>query len=241
MHLRLLLFFLTGFFQLINGFAVENNPSQDTKSNSLRLATFDIDVTPPVGSEMAYNRVINTWDLGLRAKGIVLLGAGEPIVLCSIDWIGVANESQDEFKRFLAEAAGTIPERVAVHAIHQHDAPVCDFRAEQILKEAGLAPMSFESTFTRRVMYQIGDAIRTSITQTQSVTHIGLGEVPVYMVASNRRILGSDGHVRATRYTTCTDSALRAEPEGLFDPKISLVSFWKGSETLSMYAFKSSA
>lgn len=62
----------------------------------LSVGVFDVDVTPPIGSQMAYDPVINTWDLGLRAKGIVLQGAGDPIVLCSIDWIGIGNEGHAE-------------------------------------------------------------------------------------------------------------------------------------------------
>lgn len=69
--------------------------SGQTKSNlktasertGLRLSTFDIDVTPPIGSHLAYDTEINKWDLGLRAKGIVFLGSGRPIVMCAIDWI----------------------------------------------------------------------------------------------------------------------------------------------------------
>jgi len=71
--------------------------------------------------------MVNSWDLGLRAKGIVLMGSGQPIVLCSVDWIGISNDSQDAFRQELADAAGTVPERVAVHVVHQHDAPMCDF------------------------------------------------------------------------------------------------------------------
>src|SRR6187399_1035773 len=97
------------------------------RADPLRLATFDVDATPPIGSRLAYDPVTNTWNLGLRARGIVLLGAGQPIVLCAVDWIGIANEGHDAFRRTLAEAAGTTPERVAVHALHQHDAPDCDF------------------------------------------------------------------------------------------------------------------
>jgi len=215
----------------------ENNSGKASDSSGLRLATFDIDATPPVGTQMAYNPVINTWDLGLRARGIVILGAGKPIVLCSIDWIGIANDSQDEFKRVLANAAGTVPERVAVHTIHQHDAPVCDFGSERVLKEAGLDPLSLESTFTRKVMNNIGEAISTSIKQAQPITHIGLGEAPVYKVASNRRIQGPDGRIRATRYTTCKDSALRAEPEGLIDPMVSLVSFWNADKPIAVLSY----
>jgi len=43
----------------------------------LEIAAFDIDVTPPVGSHLDYDIEINKWDLGLRATGIVLLGAGK--------------------------------------------------------------------------------------------------------------------------------------------------------------------
>jgi putative membrane-bound dehydrogenase-like protein len=45
--------------------------------------------------------------------------------------------------------------------------------------------------------------------------------------------------VRAVRYTATKDPALRAEPEGVIDPKLSLISFWNGEApvaTLSYYA-----
>src|SRR5437763_16211170 len=83
--------------------------------STLRLASFDVDATPPIGSMMAYDPVTNRWDLGLRARGIVLLGAGEPIVLCAVDWIGIANEGHDAFRELLARAARTPPRRRAVH------------------------------------------------------------------------------------------------------------------------------
>src|SRR5260221_10825760 len=93
----------------------------------LRVATFDVDATPPVGSMMAYDPVTNHWELGLRARGIVLLGAGEPIVLCAVDWIGIANEGHDAFCDALARGAATSPYRVAVHSLHQHDALTVTF------------------------------------------------------------------------------------------------------------------
>src|SRR6187401_3583567 len=95
--------------------------------SGLKIATFDVDATPPVGSIMAYDRVLRQDDLPLRCRGVVLLGAGEPIVLCALDWIGVANEAHDVFRDSLAKAVGTSRERVAVHSLHQHDAPDCDF------------------------------------------------------------------------------------------------------------------
>jgi hypothetical protein len=236
-QIRLMLFVLLSSFSVSYGLAEIPESRQDDKPTGLTIATFDVDATPPVGSYMTYGRVINTWDMGLRARGIVITGAGKPIVLCSVDWIGIANDSQDEFKMAMADAAGTDPERVALHTIHQHDAPICDFGAERFLKAGGLDPLTFESTFTRKVMIRISDAIRSSLGSAQPFNQIGLGEAPVYMVASNRRILGADGRVRATRYTTCKDSALRAEPEGLIDPMVSVISFWNDDKPVAVLSY----
>jgi hypothetical protein len=93
------------------------------RAEGLRLAVFNVDATPPVGSMMAYDPVKAQGELGLRGRGVIVLGAGEPIVLCTVDWIGVSNEGHDVFRQRLAEAAGTTPQRVAVHTVHQHDAP----------------------------------------------------------------------------------------------------------------------
>ncbi|OGV71109.1 MAG: hypothetical protein A2283_21485 [Lentisphaerae bacterium RIFOXYA12_FULL_48_11] len=217
--------------------AAESDPTGNVCRTGLKLAVFDIDATPPVGSYLAYDRMTNTWDLGLRARGIVLIGAGQPIVLCSIDWIGIAGESQDAFKHALAEAARTIPERVAIHTVHQHDAPRSDFGAERLLKEAGITSSKFDETFTREFIVRLTAAVTGSLAASVPFTHVGLGEAPVYQVASNRRIPGPDGKVRATRYTTCKDPALRAEPEGLIDPMVSLVSFWNGDKPVAVLSY----
>jgi hypothetical protein len=208
-----------------------------TNSTSLRIATFDVDATPPIGSMMAYDPVTNHWDLGLRARGLVLIGAGEPIVLCAVDWIGIANEGQDAFQSALARAAETSSRRVAVHTLHQHDAPDCDFSAERILKEAGLDPRQFDGRFQRQVISNLSSAVRESLARAQPVTHLGLGEARVEKVASNRRILGADGKVRATRWTATPDAAVRAEPEGTIDPIVSLVSFWNGERPVAVLSY----
>jgi hypothetical protein len=205
--------------------------------SSLALGTFDIDATPPRGSFLAYDQVTGTWDLGLRARGIVLLGAGDPIVLCAVDWIGIANEAHDAFREALASAAGTAPSRVAVHALHQHDAPDSDFGAERILRDAGLEPRQFDGTFQRRLLADLAAAVRGAVAATRPVTHLGLGEAAVKEVASNRRIPGPDGKVRAVRYTACKDADLRAEPEGTIDPVVSLVSFWNGDRPLAVLSY----
>jgi hypothetical protein len=203
----------------------------------LRVAPFDADVTPPIGTRMAYDRVTNTWDMSLRARGIVLLGAGEPIVLCAVDWIGIANEGHDAFRQALAAAAGTTIQRVTVHTLHQHDAPDCDFGAEKILKDEGLDALNFESAFQREALKRVATAVREALPAAQTVTEIGLGTAPVHQVASNRRIFGPDGKVKAVRYTSTPDPKLRAEPEGTIDPLVSLVSFWNTNRPVAVLSY----
>jgi hypothetical protein len=135
-------------------------------------------------------------------------------VLCAIDWIGIANEGHDAFRGALASAAGTAPQRVAVHTLHQHDAPDCDFSAERILKNGGLSTRQYESSFQRQVISNLQTAVKESLPRSQPITHLGLGEARVEQVASNRRIPGPDGKIRATRYTATKDADLRASPKG---------------------------
>jgi hypothetical protein len=218
-------------------FFVFSAAAAESSGATLQLATFDVDATPPVGSMMAYDVATNRWDLGLRAKGVVLLGAGEPIVLCAVDWIGIANEGHDAFRAALARAAATSPHRVAVHTVHQHDAPNCDFSAERILLESGREAKEFDGRFQRQVIADLESAVRAAVERAQPVSHLGLGEARVEQVASNRRIPGPDGKVRATRYTATRDPNLRAEPEGLIDPMVSLVSFWNGERPLAVLSY----
>lgn len=217
--------------------AITADSLKHNNQTPLGISTFDVDATPPIGSHLTYDSMVNSWDLGLRAKGFVLTGAGKPIVVCSVDWIGISNDSQDEFKTALANAAGTTPERVALHAIHQHDAPTSDFGAERILIAAGLKPLSFEGSFSREVIHRLAVALKGSLAKAQPITHLGLGSARVYKVSSNRRIIGTNGLVRASRTSATKDSAIRAEPEGLIDPMVSLISFWNKDKPVAVLSY----
>lgn len=202
----------------------------------LRLVTFDVDATPPLGSAMAYDPVKRVDDLTLRCRGIIILGADQPIVLCAVDWIGIANEGHDAFRAALAEAAGTVPARVAVHSLHQHDAPGCDFTAEKIIKELDVKGYSrFDGTFHRLVIQRAADAIRTALPNAQAITHYGYGEAIVKEVASNRRVERTpEGKIGRMRGSSCKVEGLITLPEGLIDPVVSLLSFWNGDKPLAV-------
>src|SRR5262245_5702264 len=80
---------------------------------SLTLATFSADVTPPLGHPLMGGGIkpAERIEDSLDANGFVLLGAGKPVVLCSVDWCEIRNEAYDRWRSALAEAAGTEPGR----------------------------------------------------------------------------------------------------------------------------------
>lgn len=212
-------------------------PSKDSGSvEPVRLATFEVDASPPVGSPLAYDpckRVL----MRLSCRGVVLLGDEQPIVLCAVDWIGIANGGHDDWRNALAEAAGTTPERVCVHTLHQHDAPACDLSAEALLKKQGLGGVQFDEPFLRDTIARAAAAVKRAVGNTQPVTHVGLGKAKVEKVASTRRILGPDGKVRAVRYTSCRDPELRAEPEGVIDPWVRSITFYNNDTPLTVLTY----
>jgi len=174
----------------------------------------------------------------LSARGVVLLGAGEPIVLCAFDWVGIGNESYDEFRRSLAQAVGTTAERVAVQTLHQHDAPGSDFATERLLAEHGLARHYSNPDFDADAIERVSAAAKQSLATAQTVTHIGLSTGKVEKVASNRRILGPDGRVVLQRQSSSgRNKAAREAPEGTIDPFVRLIAFWNQDKPVAVLTY----
>ncbi|MEX2577477.1 MAG: hypothetical protein WD342_00345 [Verrucomicrobiales bacterium] len=202
----------------------------------VRVGVFDVDASTPEGSPLAYDPAKGV-QTPLSCRGIVLAGSGKPIVLCAVDWIGIGNGGQTVFKEALAEAAGTDPDRVAVHVLHQHDAPRCDFSADALLAEHGIGGAAFDPEHARSVVKNAAAAVKVALAEARVVTHLGLGSGTVEKVASNRRLLGEDGKVKHTRWTAAKDPEVRALPVGTIDPELMLISFWNDDEALAALTY----
>ncbi len=202
---------------------------------ALHLATFACDVTPPIGHPLCGGWIepARFVDDPLRALGVILLGVGDPIVLCAVDWCGIRNEANLLWRQALAGAAHTTPDKVAVHCVHPHNTPFADTEAERLLEAVPGAPPSLDLKFFARVVQQTAAAARQALAKTQPFTHIGTGQGKVEKVASNRRVLGPNGKVKYTRTSATRDPKARAEPEGLIDPWLKTLSFWNGSRPLA--------
>jgi hypothetical protein len=211
-------------------------PGEARAELPLKVGVFAVDASPPVGSPLAYDPTKGV-SHPLSCRGVVLIGEGRPVVLCAVDWIGIANDSQVEFRKALAAAAGTDPRRVAVHTLHQHDAPACDFSADRLLVGEGINREFFDAPFARDVIARTAEAVRVATREARPVTHLGLGQAEVEEVASNRRILGPDGKVKVVRWTACKDPAVRAMPVGTIDPVLRMISFWDGTRPLAVLTY----
>lgn len=204
--------------------------------SQLRLGVFDVDASPAVGSPLAYDTCIEVLD-PLSCRGIVLLGAGEPIVLVAVDWLGIANESHHEFRTKLAKAVGTNVNRVSVHCLHQHDAPRCDFSSASLLAHFGDTTPTYDILAARDLFARAAEAAADARENARPIDGVGLGTAVVENVASNRRILGEDGRVAVTRYTATRDPKVRALPTGTVDPVLRLIRFYHGDQTVAVLSY----
>ncbi len=210
--------------------------SVDAQDVVLRAGTFDVDASPRIGSMLAYD-IATEIQSPLSCRGVVIVTDQKPIVLCAVDWIGVSNEGMRFFRKQLATAAGTDPERVAVHALHQHDAPACDFTLEKMLREVGAPNVPFDSESSKAVISNAAVAVRNAMANTTPVTHVGTSQAEVHLVASNRRVMGPDGKVLHVRWSATMDPSVQAFPEGLIDPFLKMVSFWNDDKPVAVLTY----
>ncbi|NKB66115.1 MAG: hypothetical protein GKR89_03555 [Candidatus Latescibacteria bacterium] len=203
----------------------------------IRLATFQSDITPPLGHPLCagwYPPAKGIED-PLAALGLILLPEDQlPIVLCALDWAELSNGDYDRWRGDLARAVGTEPDRVAVHCIHAHDTPWPDRDAQDILDAHGAPDVIMTGDWAERVRIQAAEAAKAALGHLQPCTDIALGQARVDRIASTRRVMGPDGKVAAVRWTKCPDPEVRAAPEGLIDPMLKTIGFYQGETPLAL-------
>jgi hypothetical protein len=202
---------------------------------ALHLATFRVNATPPLGHSLCggWIKPVVGVDDPLSLRGVVLLGADKPIVLAALDWTGVMDESHRLWTEALADAAHTTPDRVALHCVHQHNAPFVDRAGNALLKQAGADPLLYDEAFVDDLVRRSAAAVRDSLAAARPVSHLRVGQAAVKEVASNRRVIGPDGKVKFSRTSATTNPAARAEPEGTIDPVLKSIGFFQDDRPLA--------
>jgi hypothetical protein len=174
-----------------------------------------------------------TIDDPLFVHGLVLTGAGEPIVLAVIDWCEVRNDAYERWRTVLAESAGTTATRALVSCVHQHDAPIADLEAQRLLEKYKAKGAICMPDFHEKVVQSAGRAVRAALKEARPLSHIGIGQARVEKIASNRRYLGPNGKPLFGRTSATRDAFAREQEEGTIDPWLKVISFWDGKRPLA--------
>ena len=198
----------------------------------LRVATFQCDVTPPLGAPIysSYQPLAEV-EHPLLAKGIVLEDGRRRYVLCAVDWCELCNSTHTLFRGKMAAAAGTDVSCVAVHTIHQHTAPMGDGDAMKLLEPIENPPPHLPPAFFAEVAERLGAAVEASLERLEPFDSVGTGQAKVERVASSRRVPIEGGGIRV-RWSSCKDPALRAEPEGYIDPFLKTITLARAGKPL---------
>ncbi len=212
---------LAGRFMAKGGLAAE--PQGD-----FRVTTFSADITIPIGHACMGGCISPAKEIvdPLLAKGCVILGADLPIVVVALDWCRCNNDSYDRWRDVLAQAAGTIRQRVMLACVHQHDAPTCDLTAQKLLDRYGLAGYNCDLEFHERAVQRTAAALRKALTTTRRITHFGIGQAKVDHIASNRRVVSPKGEISWRRGSSSGN--MHDAPEGEIDPWLKTISLWDG-------------
>lgn len=204
------------------------------RSAELEVASFSQDITPPEGHPLCGGWIapLSGVDDPLLFKGIVLRDEGGTYVLSTLDWCELRNDAYELFRDRIAEGAKTDPERVVVHCVHPHDAPLVDARAQRILDSVPGAPRHADLPSLERAAEKAGAAVRAALGRFRRASHVATGSARVEKVASSRRLLEPDGTIRV-RFSSARDASLREAPEGLIDPELRTAAFAAGDEILA--------
>ncbi len=200
----------------------------------LQLATFRADVTPPIGDGpcVGFMPKVDSVEHPLELRGIVLRANGQTFVIAAIDYQGLCNSSDDEFRRRMSDAAGTTPGRVALQSLHQHTAPVLDADAMRLLHGDDSEPLRQHLAFTTQMAERAAKAIREALPQLKPVTRIVGSRAKAERLASNRRVPQPDGSL-LVRGSGTRDPKLQEAPEGLIDPWLRTVTFFEAERPIA--------
>lgn len=222
-------------FAAVVALAAMSHGRSMAEETPFRLAYFRADVTAPMGHRLMGVLPVRAQRVAdpLEARGFVLLGPEEPIVWVAVDWCEIRNEAYQRWQDVLAAAANTLPHRVVVTCLHQHDAPVADLGAQRLLDEVGLTNQLCDVVFHEAAVQHVAGELRTCLAKARRVTHVGAGQGLVREVASNRRVVLSDRRAAFSRGSNSGgDPAMRAAPVGHIDPWLRTLSFWDGDVPL---------
>lgn len=211
-----------------------SSPLAGAEQRQFKLSTFLEEVTIPLGHPCMGGGIAPAREVldPLFVHGFVLQGIGKPVAFVAVDWCEIRNGAYDRFRSKVAAAIGTDPVRVMLCALHQHDAPIADVEAQELLERHKARGAVCDLAFLDKAIDRVADAAKKSLQNAKPVTHVGTGQAKVERVSSNRRYIDANGRVLYNRMSASRDPKVRAGEEGTIDPYLKTLSFWNGDTPL---------
>jgi len=207
----------------ISGQRVSIAEDGNQSSTDLKIVTFQVDVTPPIGEPLAYvpNDKAET---PIYVSGVVLDDGTTRAVWVSCDYIYICGESYVKWTEMIAKQAGTVTKNVFLHSVHQHDS--IRWAPEYNPKEGEDGPLVVSLQYCEKSLKDVADAIAIAVSGPwQSVGRLLTGEIRLAGLAANRRLVDENGKFAFTRYSGKNPPALQAWPVGKIDPILRTVCF----------------
>jgi hypothetical protein len=197
-------------------------------------------MTPPTGEAMVWDVPLKAVLDPLLAKGIIIEQGDDRYVLCTLDWCELCNDSELWLRQKLAEAAGTTGERVAIHVVHQHDAPYVDAGAYKYLDKTDPPVLRLSDAFLERAGRRLAEAVAAAMKELREFDRVGTSQAMVERVASTRRLKNPDGTITVRYSTGALKPELGAAPEGDIDPYLKTITLARGEKALVRLHFYAS-
>ena len=195
--------------------------AEDT--TSLKIVTFKVDVTPPIGEPLAYdpNEKVDT---PIYVSGIVLDDGTTRAAWVSCDYIYICGESYVMWTEMIAKQAGTVRDNVFLHSVHQHDS--IRWAPEYNPRAGDEGPLVVSPEYCAKSFNDVSAAIAKAVTGPwQQVGKLLTGETRVGGLAANRRLTNEAGKFAATRYSGKNTPEIQAYPVGKIDPILRTICF----------------
>jgi hypothetical protein len=191
----------------------------------MKIASFKLDVTPPVGDWLAYDKNEKI-DTSIYIRGVILDDDESRAAIVSCDFLYIWGQTWLDWRKAIAQAAKTSEEHVFLHSIHQHDSVLIVPQWNEFKDKCGRELISekyCDKTITE-LCSMIADIV-SSDDCWQTVDKIKTAEKRIKGLGSNRRMVDENGKCFAMRWSKCDDVSLRALPAGNFDPLLRTIAF----------------
>ena len=193
------------------------------EDTGLKIVTFKVDVTPPIGDPLAYvpNDKVDT---PIYVSGVVLDDGKIRAVWVSCDYIYICGESYVRWTEAIAKQAGTVAKNVFLHSVHQHDS--IRWAPEYNPKPGEDGPLVVSLEYCNKSLNDVSEAMAKAVSGPwQSVGKLLTSETRIGGLAANRRLVDENGKFAHTRYSGKNSPALQAWPVGKIDPILRTVCF----------------